>query len=255
MNGILVIAGKDLRSVFYSSLFYIIAGICALVWSFLFYLGVSQFVSQNMMQMLQGGGEGSSLHFTVIARHISLVNLVMIFAVSSFTVRLFTEEKRQRTFDLLLTSPVTATQIAVGKLIAGILTAWALVGLSLLYPMSLSMFGHIEWGPLASSYIGLLLLTATYVSIGMFASSLTTNTALSVIMALIFNVMLWFLGAAADASENPTQKSILEHLNVGTHFVNFLKGNFSIAGVVFFLSAIFVFTFLTQRVVESARWR
>jgi hypothetical protein len=89
----------------------------------------------------------------------------------------------------------------------------------------------------------------------MFASSLTDSTVLSVIMALIFNVMLWFIGALSDASQEPTLTKIFEHLNVGAHFVNFIKGGVSLAGITFFLSVIALMTFLTQRVVESNRWR
>lgn len=255
MRGALVIAGKDLRGLFMSPLFYILTAICTVVWSFLFVFAVSEFARASMMQMMQGQTEGMSLHFMVFARHISGVNLVMIFAVAALTMRLFTDEKRNRTYDLLLTAPVTATEIALGKLIAGVLTAWALLLVSALYPLSLLPFGELQWGLLASSYIGLMLLVACYVAIGMFSSSLTQSAVLAVIMALVFNVMLWFLGAAADASDDPTQRQIFEHLNVGTHFVNFIKGNFSVAGVVFFASVVTLFAFLTQRVIESARWR
>ena len=252
MRGALVIAGKDLRNIFQSPLFYVIAGICCLAWSILFFFSVASFLQPQMMMMT---GEGANLHFTVFAKHISLVNLVMIFAVAAISMRLFPDEKRQRTFDLLLTSPVTATDITVGKLIAGTLTAWALIGVSLLYPLSLSIWGKLDWGPLLCSYIGLMLLIAVYVAIDMFTSSLTESTVVAVVMALIANVLLWFLGAAAEASEGPLQRQIFDHLNVSTHYVNFLKGNFSVAGFMYFASVVFLFSFLTQRVVESTRWR
>jgi ABC-2 type transport system permease protein len=252
MRGAWIIAGKDLRNIFLSPLFYVIAGICCLAWTILFIVAVAGFLQPQMMMM---SGEGMNLHFTVFAKHISLVNLVMIFAVAAISMRLFPEEKRQRTFDLLLTSPVTATDITVGKLIAGTLTAWALVAVSFLYPLSLAIWGQLDWGPLACSYIGLMLLVAVYVAIDMFTSSLTESTVLAVIMALIANVLLWFFGAAAESADGPVQKAIFDHLNVSTHYVNFLKGNFSISGVVYFASVVFFFSFLTQRVVESTRWR
>lgn len=256
MKGAFVIAGKDLRGLFMSPLFYVVAGICTLAWTFLFLFSVREFAFQSTMQMMQAQGEsGLNLHYTVFARHVSLVNLVMIFAVAALTMRLFTEEKRNRTYDLLLTAPVTATEIVLGKLIAGILTAWALLAVSLLYPLSLSFFASIDWGPLASAYLGLALLTAGYVAIGMFASSITQSAVLAVLMALVFNVMLWFLGAAAEATDDAVTRQIFEHLNVGSHFINFIKGSVSIAGMVFFLSVIALFSFLTQRVVESSRWR
>lgn len=255
MKEVLVLAGKDLRNLFMSPLFYSIAGLCTIAWTLVYFLGLQDFLQASQMNAAQGGAEAASLHFVVFARHVSLVNLVMIFAVSSMSMRLFTEEKRNQTMALLLTSPVSATQITLGKFLAGLLAAWALVALSFFYPASLRVFAQFDWGPLIASYIGLLLISGCYVAIGMFASSLTDNTVLSVIMSLIFNVMLWFVGALSDASQDPIISKIFEHLNVGSHFVNFIKGSISIAGFTFFLSIIVLMTFLTQRVVESNRWR
>ena len=256
MRGAFTIAGKDLRNMFMSPLFYVISGICSLLWWVLFAVSVAEFNKQSFMQMMQGqGGEGMSLHFYVVLNHFRVVNLIMIFFVGAITMRLFTDEKRNRTYDLLLTSPVTATDIALGKLIAGVATAWALILLSCLYPASLGFFAKMDWGAFASSTIGMMLLTAAYVAIGMFASSITQSPAVAVILALIFNVALWFVGALAESVGDPSEKAVFDHLNVGTHLQTFINGNFTLSGVVFFLSLVFLFTFLTQRVVESARWR
>lgn len=255
MREVLVIAGKDLRNLFMSPLFYSIAGLCTIAWTLVYFLGLQEFAQASSMNAMQGAGEGASLHFVVFTRHISLVNLVMIFAVSAMSMRLFTEEKRNQTMALLLTSPVTSTQITLGKFLAGLLAAWALIAVSFFYPASLRVFTAFDWGPLISSYIGLLLITGCYVAVGMLASSLTESTVLSVIMSLIFNVMLWFIGALSDASSDPGLGKVFEHLNVGSHFVNFIKGSVSVASITFFVSVIVLMTFLTQRVVESNRWR
>ena len=258
MKGAWVIAGKDLRGMFWSPLFWVVAGLCSITWTFLYISSVQEFAAQSMMQMMarQGAeGGGPSLHFVVFARHISVTNLIMIFAISALTMRLFSEEKRSRSYDLLLTSPVSATEIVLGKLLAGVGVGVALVALSAFYPLSLAVFSKLEWGPLISSYIGLILVVACYVSIGMFASSLTESSVISVVMSLIFSVLLWFLGILSESSPSPMLAPVFEHLNVGTHFVNFLKGNVGIASTIYFLSVIFFYSFLTHRVVESARWR
>lgn len=255
MREIAVLAGKDLRNLFLSPLFYSIAGLCTIAWTLVYFLGLQDFAQVSAMSAMQGQGEGASLHFVVFARHISLVNLVMIFAVSAMSMRLFTEEKRGGTMALLLTSPVTATQITLGKFLAGLLGAWALIAVSFLYPLSLRVFTPVDWGPLLASYIGLLLVVGCYVAVGMFASSLTESPVLSVVMSLIFNVLLWFVGALSDASQEPVLTKVFEHLNLGTHFVNFIKGSISISSLTFFISVIALMTFLTQRVVESNRWR
>lgn len=255
MRGIWVIAAKDLRNLFLSPLFYGIAGLCALAWTLVYFLGLDDFARASAMNAMQGGQEAASIHFVVFARHISLVNLVMIFAVSAMSIRLFTEEKRGQTMPLLLTSPVTSTQITLGKFLAGLLGAWALVAVSFLYPLSIRVFAEFDWGPLFASYIGLFLITGCYVAVGMFASCLTESSVLSVVMSLIFNVLLWFIGAMSDSSQEPTVTKIFEHLNVGSHFIGFIKGGVSSASIIFFVSVMGLMAFLTQRVIESNRWR
>lgn len=255
MRGAFVIAGKDLRTVFMSPIIWVVAGVCSLVWSFVFSSAIEQFMRATVSQSLQGAEGGINLHRTVIAYHVSLVNLLMIMAVAALTMRLLSEEKKQRTFDLLLTSPVSAAEIAVGKWIAGTVMAWSLVFVSALYPLSLAFFGQLEWGPLVAAYLCMMMLTGVYVSLGLFASSLTESAVVAVILAIVFNFMLFFIGAPGQNAESPVSKAIFEQLNIGSHLSTFVNGSFSIAGAAFFLSLIVMFVLLTQRVVESTRWR
>ncbi len=259
MNGILTIAGKDIKTYFQSPLFYMVAGVCAIVWSFVFGAAVDQFMGASVAQMMQSmqgeGDQGINLHRTVIAYHVSIVNLLMIMSCAALAMRLLAEEKKQRTFDLLLTSPVTATDIAVGKWLAGTVAAWGLIFVSLIYPLSLAVFGKLEWGPLASSYLGLMLLSSVYISVGLFASSLTESSVLAIIMAILFNFMLFFISAPAQTVDGAVAKAVFEHLSIGTHLSAFVGGSVGLAAVTFFVSLIFLFTLLTQRVIESARWR
>ena len=257
MSGAFIIAGKDLRGLFLSPIFYVVAGISSLAWSAIFYLKLNQFVSDSMTQMVQSGGQSSglNLHNGVIAVHFSTTNLVLMFTVGALTMRLFTEEKRQRTYDLLMTAPVTAAEIVLGKFMAGILTVWALIGVSTLYPLTLIAFAHLEIGPLLSSIAGLMLLSASYVAIGVFASIVTESTVLAVVLSFVFNLLLWFMGIFSEVSDDPTLRGAFDQINVGTHFTNFLLGRPSLAGFVFFASVVAFFFFITERVVESTRWR
>lgn len=257
MRGTLAIAGKDLRSLFYSPLFWVTASLLTLIWSGMYHISLGEFAQRaNMARMqMQGAEGGPNLHSEVFTRHVALVHFFMILAVAALTMRLFAEEKKQRTFDLLLTSPVTATQIVAGKFLAGLAAAWSLILLSLLYPLVTMTIANFDWGPLAAAYIGLMLLVACYVAVGMFASSLTESAVLAVVMALIFSVGIWFVGALSDAVDSPAMVALFEHLSIGNHFSDFMRGGVGVASVVFFLSMIFLNCFLTQRVVESSRWR
>lgn len=258
-KGFWAIAVKDLRGYFMSPLIYVIGGVCAVLWSLVFGIGVDQFVGASVSQMIQAmQGDASqtlNLHRMLIAYHVSVANLVMVIACSALSMKLLSEEKKQRTFDLLLTSPVTATDIAVGKLLAGTLAAWALCFLNMAYPLSLLIFSKLEWGPLASAYLGLILLSCVYVSIGLFASSLTESSVLAVIIAILGNFMLFFISSPAQSVESQFAKAVFEQLNVGNHLQEFVGATVSLSGLAFFFSVIALFTLLTQRVIESARWR
>lgn len=258
MRGALTIAWRDLRALITTPLFYVVAGLCSGIWALWFPNFLSNFAMQSQHMMGMEGGGGGNLHYQVFGFHISTVNLLMLFAVPAISMKFFTEDKKLNTFDLLLTAPVTSTQIVMGKFIAGVAAAWILVLVSMIHPLSVWFGGvsEIQWGPLLSAYLGMMLLTASYIAIGMFASSLTNSILLAVILGFIFNLMFWFVGSATEMTDSPTWVAIYEYLSVGEHFFKgFVKGTIKITSVMFFLSVISLNCFLTQRVVESARWR
>ncbi len=257
MRGTLTIAWRDFRGLVTTPLFYVVAGFCTAIWALWFRTFLVNFAmqSQHMMGMEGGGG---NLHYQVFGFHISTVNLLMLFAIPAISMKFFTEDKKSNTFDLLLTAPVTSTQIVMGKFLAGVAAAWILVFISMIHPLSVWLSGvsEIQWGPLLSAYLGMMLLTASYIAIGMFASSLTNSILLAVILGFIFNLMFWFLGSATEMTDSPTWVAIYEYMSVGEHFFKgFVKGTIKITSIMFFLSVISLNCFLTQRVVESARWR
>jgi ABC-2 type transport system permease protein len=250
-----ILARKDIRSYFVSPLFYIIAGLCTILWSIVYILSLRDFAERSQLMMLQTHADGGpNLHYEVFAKHISLVNFIMLLASAAFTMRLFAEEKKQRTFDLLLTSPVTATQITLGKFFGGLTAGWALVGVSFLYPLSVALFAKLEWGLLLSAYAGLFLVTACYIAIGIFASALSESSVLAVIFALMGNIMLWFVGSFLEDGDGPFWQGVHQQLALGDHFMNFVKGSIHLNSCVYFITVTAFFVFVTQRVVESNRW-
>ena len=117
MRAIHTIAWKDIKNLLTSPLFFIIAGLCTVLWSYTFIRNIMQFAESSRQNM--GTEGGMNLQREVFMLHISQINLLFVFVVPALTMRLLAEEKRLRTYDLLLTSPVTATDIAVGKFLAG----------------------------------------------------------------------------------------------------------------------------------------
>lgn len=254
MRAILTIAKKDLRNLLFNPLFYIIAGLCSLIWSYSYLRNFLTFAERSRIYMQPGMDAGMSLQGQVFLMHISYANLLFVFLIPALTMRLLAEEKRMRTFDLLLTSPITATEIAIGKFLAGWGAAMVLVGLSFLYPLISRVVAEFPMAPLLCAYLGLSLVTGAYVAVGLFASSLTESIMLSVIMGLIFNLCLWFVSQGVSESGG-VLSSIVEYMALGQHFSNFITGAIKTSSLVFMLSLVGLFVFLTQRVIESARWR
>lgn len=255
MRAVLTLAGKDLRNLLTSPMFYVISGLCSVLWTYAYLRAFLSFAERTRAFMQPGMEGGMNLQREVFLMHISQINLLYVFVVPALTMRLLAEEKRFRTFDLLLTSPITSTQIALGKFLAGMGAVVVLTAISFIYPLATRAVAEFPMAPLLAAYMGVILVAGAYVAVGLFASSLTESVMLSVILGLIFNIALWFIsqGMAGDAS--PMVSAVLEYLSLGQHFLGFIMGSIKLASVVFLVSLIGLFVFLTQRVVESARWR
>lgn len=253
MRNILTLAGKDFKNLLFSPMFCFIAALCTVLWSFTYMRNLLLFAESSRGMFNPEGG--LSLQMTVFLNHISQINLLFIFIVPALTMRLIAEEKKLRTYDLLLTAPITATEIALGKFLGALSVVVVLVALSFLYPLGTRALAEFSMWPLLTAYLGVLLVAATYTAIGVFASSLTESVVLSVVMGLIFNLILWFLSQGAENATGIIMTSFLEHLSIGDHFMSFIRGSVRLKSLVFLLSCTGLFVFLTQRVVESSRWR
>ena len=251
-----VIAWKDFRYLVTSSVFLVISAVAACLWSFSFLRQVLEFAGRSLAGPMMGASPDQlNIHYTVFVSHIWMTNILLVIFIPAFTMRLLAEEKRNRTYDLLLTSPITATHIALGKFIAGFGVSMIFVLISFLYPLGTSLFVDFAMAPLLTTYAGVVLLAALYSAIGVFSSSLTESALFAVVLGVIFNLALWFVTQGSEMTNNAVLSAILEQISIGQQFVTFIRGTLQISAIVFFLSAIALFVFLTQRVIESSRWR
>ncbi len=254
MRAIKAIAWKDFKTIVFSPTFFIIAFLCSAIWGSNFMRAVIQFAYQSSNPMQLGGGN-LNLHYNLFVSLVSFVNIIFIFAIPAITMKLISEEKKQKSYDLLLTSPITSTDIAVGKFVAGFGVSLLLIGITLFYPMLLSFFAKFSWTVLLVAYAGLVLVTALYVALGLLASSITQSSVLSVILGIVFNLILWLMAQAAMSAKGSAAVEFFEYISVPNQLYAFLKGTMSVGGLVFFLSVIIFFVFLTQRMIEATRWR
>lgn len=256
MSKVCAIVAKDFKSLVNSAMFYIVAGVSSLMICFLYFRLLGQFEQLSLTKSMQmGANAGDNIQVGVFQGHIGVTNLLFIAIIPAITMRMVAEEKRLRTFDLLMTTPITASQIALGKFLAGFGAALVLVGISLFYPLLTRLIADFSVKELLFAYLGLALVTGAYVAVGLFASSLTESVLLAVVLGWILNLCLWFVSQGSGFFQNPQLVEAMEHLSIGRHFGKFVGGSIDLSSFVFLLSLIGFFVFLTQRVIESSRWR
>lgn len=170
------------------------------------------------------------------------------------TMRLFAEEQKLGTLELLLTAPVRDWEVVLGKYVASLVMLAGTLSLTLYYVLLLFWFGDPDPGPLFSGYLGLLLYGAAALAVGLFASSLTANQIVSAVMAVAFLFFLT-LGQQASTIVGGLPSRILEGLSLTTHYEPFTRGIVDTTGVLYFLSLTALFLYLTTLNLESRRWR
>jgi ABC-2 type transport system permease protein len=196
-----------------------------------------------------------NIHYGVFLRLLSYLNLMLIFMVPAFTMKLFSEEKKMRTFDLLLTSPVTSVQIVMGKFLAAMGAVLGLIFIAFLYPASTSVIAKLNWGPLLISFFGITLVAAVYTAMNLFCSALTEQGIVAYVASVVLNVSIWFVGIGSEVVDSEVGRKVFEHISLSAHLSALGEGTIRSGGMVFFLTLIVLFIFLTERVVESTRWR
>ena len=239
-----------------SPLFFGWAGISFIFLSYNFPRDLFRFAMSYAMPVFgQNPDQGRNIHFDVFVAHISYINLIFLFSIPVLGMKLLAEEKRNRTFDLLMTSPLSSLQMILGKYFALLLLLSLFLLFSLIYPLSTGFFAEIPMGPLVSSYIGLFLLASVYSAICLFASSLSQSLFLSAFIGMILNIGLWFISQQGQSSSSSVWSSVMDYMSLSAHLTNFIKGSLVINSVVFFLSLIVFFLFLVFKSVEFIRWR
>jgi ABC-2 type transport system permease protein len=250
---VLAIAGKELRSYFASPIGYVLVGFFALLFGWFFYTLVSFFEQQSMRMM---GGPGGSLNVNQMLISPLLLNttVIMLLVFPLITMRTYAEEKRSGTIELLLTSPITDWQIIVGKFLGALALYGAMLAVTLVHMSVLYMFGNPEWKPIATGYLGLLLLGGSFLSLGLFISSLTRNQIVAGMITFSVFLLLWVINWVSTFV-GPTAQSLLSYLSITEHFDDFAKGIIDTKHVVYYLSFIAMGLFLTLKSVDSERWR
>ena len=180
---------------------------------------------------------------------------ICIFLIPLLTMRLLSEDRRNKTDQLLLTAPVGLFGLVMGKFLAAFLIFAAGAGITLLFGMTVSALGQADWPVITGNLIGLLLLGAALVAIGLFISALTENQVIAAVGSFAAGLALMMTDAMASMVQSPLLKSMLSAISFNGHYMKFTQGMLDLADIVFFLSIVAVFLFFTIRAFERRRWR
>jgi ABC-2 type transport system permease protein len=257
MNAISVLAKKELKSFFMTPSFFFVTFLITVILSFLFPVHFGMF-SESLQRAAPGlgGSQQANIHYGLFLRHLSYMNLILIFIVPAFTMKMLAEEKKMKTFDLLLTAPITSWEIVLGKFLAVFGGLFAIMLIALLYPlMATILVDKIHWPSLLMAFSGIFALSLVYAAMNLFCSALTESVLISYIMSVILNVSIWFVGIGVEAVDGQMARQIFEHISLSNHLAGMVEGVVRIQSLTFFLTSIALFLFLSERVVESHRWR
>lgn len=254
MKQSLWIAKRELNAFFQSPIFYVVTTVFLALYSWMFYSLLALFGAQSFQApQFQQMGQILNVNQFVIEPSLANMSVILLFIIPLITMRAFAEEKKNKTFPLLLSSPVHMREIIAGKFLGCLCVVAVMLLLSSYSVIFILFMGSPEIGPILSGYLGILLMAACYISLGIFASSLTDNQIIAAVISFGFILFMWIIGWAAQ-SAGPQLGELLNYISLVSHMESFLQGVIDSSDVAYYLSFIAFGLFLTYRVVESRRW-
>lgn len=252
---------KELKHYFVSPIAYVVMMIFLTLSGYFFFGGLVRFVDRyryfkNMMQFMQDPEALSRLNLNewVIAPALFNMIFVFLFLLPLIMMRSLAEEKKQKTDELLMTSPLTINQILWGKFLGAFLFVMILLLPTVAYQGVLFWLSQPEWGPVVTGYLGVVLFASCGIAIGLFASSLTENQIIAAVVTFVI-VLFMFIINLISVPEESLAGGILRYISVTDHLKNLLRGVLDTRDLVYFLSIVLLFLFLTKRSLESVSWR
>jgi ABC-2 type transport system permease protein len=246
---------KEMRLYFTSPVAWVVMTIFLFIAGYFFY-SIFAFYTLASMQSAMNPQMGRELNVTdsVLRPLFSNMSVILLLLMPLITMRLFAEERRSGTIELLLTYPVRDGAVLLAKYLSALALYALMLALTLLYPGIVAYFTRLEWGPLLSGYVGLLLMGATFLAVGLFASSLTENQIVSSITTFGILLFLWVVGWSAEYVGGAWGR-VLSHLSLLDHFDTFARGVLDTKDVIYYVNVTVLALFLTLRSLEARRWK
>lgn len=263
MRNTLAIAGKEIRVYLTTGTSYVLCGAFVLICAFFFQRLMVEYqlrAMQYMQTQQQGMLEQMNLTDWLVGPLFLNITIFFLFMLPVLTMHLIAEERRTKTLELLLTSPVRPVEIVAGKYLSGLFIMGIMLALTLIFPLMLQYFsssagqGGLDWRSVAVGYLGMFLLGAAFVAVGLCASAVSDSQIISVIAGFATLLMFYVIGLAARGQTGVWQ-TVLQYLAINTHLEAFVRGVIRRTDIVYFLSIVCVSLSMTWRIIEAQRWR
>lgn len=228
---------RELSSYFTSSIAYVFLTCFYLEAGYIFFYGTFNSGTSNL---------------SVFFSSLLLSNIILI---PILAMKTFSEEKKQKTEQGLLTAPISLTSIVLGKYFAVMVVYLCGISIVFVYSLILSVFGTVDWIMVISNYVAFVLLGAAFMSICVFISSLTENQAIAAVAGFVSLMFLYMLDYIAGKVDFEFIANAIYAISFSKKYYEFTCGLFNLSSVVFYISVAAIFNFLTVRVFETRRWR
>jgi ABC-2 type transport system permease protein len=254
MSNIWTIARKDFRTYFTSPMAYIVITGFVFIMGWMFFNNLYHFSMQNLQFQAMNMGRGPSVTEGLVKPLYGNMNVIFLFMVPFITMRLFAEEKKLHTIELLMTAPVTLAEIILGKFLSAFGLVLVMMLLTSVYPITLYVTGKPDLGPILTSNLGTLLLVSCVLSVGLFFSAVTENQIVAGVLTFAAVLFFWLVSWATQMA-GPVWGDVLTYASLISHYNNFGQGLLTSTDIFYYLSFIGTGLFLTHRVLDSYRWR
>ena len=246
MSAFLATLSRELRAYFFSPLAYIVMAVLLLVNGFIFWLIVS-FLSDPRAAV----GAPLELFFG----QTFFFWLILLFMTPVLTMRLLSEERRSGTIEVLMTAPITEAQVVLGKYVAALTFYIALWVPTLAYAGVVARYSSVDWGPVASGYLGIAGVGALFLAAGLLASAVTRSQLIAALLTFVMLVPMFTFGLLENLVSNAIAKQIFGYLNLWQHMDDFAKGIVDSRRLVYYASATVFLLFLATRTLAVKKWR
>jgi ABC-2 type transport system permease protein len=248
-----IIWKKEVESYFNSPLAYVLIGLFSLITGIMFfnllvtYTDGIQAISQDMAQNISFVEE-------VVLKLFANINFLFLIFIPLLTMKLFSEEKRLETIDLFWLSPVQDWQVVFAKGLSALSLVLAMLVMTIIFPLIIWGVGVRDFSLLGTSYLSVLLNACCYISLGLFCSSITSNQIISGLLSILGILFLWMITWGGHLNSNYIISEIFTYIGITSHFERVLRGLLGTQDILYYVSFVFLFCFLTVKSLGRRNW-